>query len=284
MSIWPRWDTRRTTRPVSDRGPQRSPDGTAWAMHGPRGAPVVALIHGLGLCRAMWAAHLPVLAARHRVLSYDLHGHGDSMPSPRPPSLGVFADQLARLMDGLGIARAAVVGFSIGGMINRRFARDHGGRLSALAILNAPHDRGPEAQAAVEARAQAVGTDGPMATLEDALARWFTPAFRAARPEVIDQIRRWRARVDPASYAGAAWVLADGVRELVAEPPPIDVPTLVMTCAHDTGSTPAMSHAIAATIAGAEIAVVPDLRHLGLIEAPAAFTGPIGALLERSHA
>ena len=48
-----------------------------------------------------------------------------------------------------------------------------------------------------------------------------------------------------------------------------------MTCADDSGSTPAMSAAIAAEIDGAELIVVPGLRHLGLLERPALFAGPI---------
>lgn len=260
----------------------RTPDGTAWAQSGPEDAPAVVLIHGLGLCRQLWEAHVPALAARHRVVAYDLHGHGESGPLAGPATLAAFSGQILRLLDHLGIARAALVGFSIGGMINRRFALDHAHRLSALAILNSPHDRGAAAQAEVEARAARVREDGPMATLGPALERWFTPEFRAAQPRTMDRIRTWRAAVHAESYAGAAWVLAHGVRELIRPDPPIAAPALVMTSEHDSGSTPAMARAIAAEIAEAETALVPDLRHLGLLEAPDAFTGPILRFLERS--
>ena len=261
-------------------GAQQTPDGTAWEIAGPDGAPVMALIHGLGLCRGLWAPLMPALAARWRVLAYDLPGHGDSAPAAGEVTLGTFSDQLARVMDAAGVERAAVVGFSIGGMINRRFALDHPGRVGALAILNSPHERTPEAQAAVEARARAAG-DSTLATMEAALERWFTPAFRAARPEVMAQLRHWRASADPAGYAAAAWVLAHGVRELVRPAPPIAAPTLVMTCEHDSGSTPDMARAIAAEIAGAELRIVPALRHLGLLEDPDAFTAPLLGFLDR---
>lgn len=260
---------------------ERAPDGTAWELHGPEGAPAVALIHGLGLCRGIWEGHLPALSARYRVLSYDLHGHGESAAPPETASLAVYARQLTGLMDALGIDRAAVVGFSIGGMINRRMALDFPKRLTALAILNSPHDRGEAAQAEVEARAAAVRADGPMATMEAALARWFTPDYRAAHPEVMERVRGWRRRVEPESYAQAAWVLANGVRELIRPDPPVAAPALVMTCENDTGSTPAMAHAIASEIEGAETRIVPGLRHLGLMEDPAAFTAPILDFLDR---
>jgi pimeloyl-ACP methyl ester carboxylesterase len=256
-------------------------DGTAFDISGPDGAPVMVLIHGLGLCRRLWDDHLPALAAGHRVLRYDLYGHGDSAPPPAPASLTVYADQLARLYDHLDIASPVIVGFSIGGMINRRFAMDYPGRAAALIILNSPHDRGPQAQEQVEARAAAVRDEGRMATMDAALDRWFTPEFRRDMPSVMQLVRAWREIVDPESYAKAAMVLAVGVRELVRPQPPISCPTLVVTCAHDSGSTPSMSRSIGTEIDGAEVQIVERLQHLGLIEEPAAFTGPILAFCER---
>ena len=271
-----------TTRLASDMpAAGLTADGTAFDISGPDGAPVMVLIHGLGLCRRLWDDHLPALAAGHRVLRYDLYGHGDSAPPPAPASLTVYADQLARLCDHLDIASPVIVGFSIGGMINRRFAMDYPGRAAALIILNAPHDRGPQAQEQVEARAAAVRDEGRMATMDAALDRWFTPEFRRDRPSVMQLVRAWREIVDPESYAEAAMVLAVGVRELVRPQPPISCPTLVVTCAHDSGSTPSMSRSIGTEIDGAEVQIVERLQHLGLIEEPAAFTRPILAFCER---
>lgn len=271
-----------TTRLASDMpAAGLTADGTAFDISGPDGAPVMVLIHGLGLCRRLWDDHLPALAAGHRVLRYDLYGHGDSAPPPAPASLTVYADQLARLCDHLDIASPVIVGFSIGGMINRRFAMDYPGRAAALIILNSPHDRGPQAQEQVEARAAAVRDEGRMATMDAALDRWFTPEFRRDMPSVMQLVRAWREIVDPESYAKAAMVLAVGVRELVRPQPPISCPTLVVTCAHDSGSTPSMSRSIGTEIDGAEVQIVERLQHLGLIEEPAAFTGPILAFCER---
>ncbi|MGD1925142.1 MAG: alpha/beta fold hydrolase [Paracoccaceae bacterium] len=261
----------------------RAPDGTAFELRGPEDAPVVVLIHGLGLCRHLWLPHIAALAKSHRVLWYDLYGHGDSAPPPREASLTVFSDQLAGLLDHAGIARASVVGFSIGGMINRRFALDHKDRLAALLILNSPHDRGEDAQEQVEDRARTVRAQGALSTMDAALARWFTPAFRDSHPQALQLVRDWRLKADPESYAQAAWVLANGVRELIAPDPHIDALALVMTCANDSGSTPSMSRAICTEISGAELLIIPDLQHLGLIEDPAAFTSPILSFLSRVH-
>ena len=256
----------------------RSSDGTAYEVVGD-GAPVV-LIHGLGLARAMWRDHLPALAASHRVLLYDLYGHGESAPAPEPVTLSLLAQQVAGVMDHAGWDAAHVVGFSIGGMINRRFVLDFPERTMSLAILNSPHDRG-KGQRAVEERAQRVRDGGAMATFDDALARWFTPEH-LAHGDGPARVREWREQVDEASYADTAWVLAHGVRELIRPDPPIAAPSLVMTCENDSGSTPAMSKAIADEIAGAELHVVPRLRHLGLVEEPALFTVPLIDFLEQA--
>ena len=254
-------------------------DGTAYDLTGDPAAPPVVLIHGLGLHRGMWADFVAALSADHHVLSYDLYGHGQSALPPMTPSLTVYANQLAGLMDEVGMTRAAIVGFSLGGMINRRFAMDYGERASGLAIIASPHERGADGQAELEQRARD-SVDGPAATLDAAIERWFTPEFRAARPDYIDWTRRGVLANDPKVFGDCRWVLANGVVELIRPDPPITHPTLVMTAEHDSGSTPAMSRAIAAEIPGAAAIIVPHLKHMGLVEDVDAFAKPIEAFLE----
>ncbi|MEM0943528.1 MAG: alpha/beta fold hydrolase, partial [Pseudomonadota bacterium] len=233
----------------------RAPDGTVYEVAGSEEAPAVLLIHGLGLTRATWDGIIPYLQG-FRVISYDLVGHGESAPPAEAPSLALFARQVVGLLDHLEISRAALVGFSLGGMINRRVAIDAPGRVSALAILNSPHDRGVAAQAAVEARARdSVG--GAAATIEATLARWFTPSFHTEHADIVSEIREGVLANPPETYGQCRWVLAHGVRELIRPTPPISHPTLVMTAEHDTGSTPAMARAIAAEIDGAETVIIP---------------------------
>jgi len=257
-----------------------SADGTAYELAGnPEGLPVV-LVHGLGLCRSLWKDHLPAFERQYRIINYDLFGHGESNPPLETASLAGYARQIADLMDHLDIPKAAIVGFSIGGMINRRFAIDFPDKVSALAILNSPHDRGAEAQAMVEDRAAKVRNEGAMATMDDALKRWFTSDYLEQGP-AAQKVREWRGNVDPASYAQAAWVLANGVRELIKPDISINCPCLVITCENDSGSTPKMSYDIAAEIEGSETVIIPQLQHLGLMEKPELFTKPILDFLGR---
>jgi pimeloyl-ACP methyl ester carboxylesterase len=175
-----------------------SSNGTRYQLGGLKGAPVIAFIHGLGLNRLIWDRFMSRLGQRYRVLSYDLYGHGESASPPHKPSVTTFSEQLIGLMDELGIAQCALVGFSLGGMINRRMAIDHPERVSALAILNSPHDRGAEAQALAEQRALDAASGGPGATLDATIERWFTPEFRASHGDFIEQVRGWVLANDPA--------------------------------------------------------------------------------------
>ncbi|MDJ0777533.1 MAG: alpha/beta fold hydrolase [Gammaproteobacteria bacterium] len=250
-------------------------DGTVYEFSGPAGAPVVALVHGLGLHRGLWRDYLAGLSRGFRVLSYDLVGHGESPAPTGEPTLATFSAQLLALLDELEIERCTIAGFSLGGMINRRFAIDHPQRLQAMVILNSPHERAAEAQRLVEQRALDSAAGGPGATLDATIERWFTPDFIAANPDYIESVRGWVLANDPVSYAKCRKVLAFGVVELIRPEPPLRQPTLIMTCENDSGSTPAMSRAIGSEIDGSRVIIVPRLQHMGLVEQPALFLEPM---------
>jgi len=259
---------------------ETSRSGSVYDLNGPADAPVIVLVHGLGLNRHVWEKFSSRFAHRYRVLSYDLYGHGESAPPPGTPSLTMFSEQLLGLLDELGIDRCSIIGFSLGGMINRRFAMDHPERLRAMAILNSPHERDPEAQTLVEKRALDSAAGGPGATLDATIERWFTAEFIAANPEFIATVRGWVLANDPESYALCRQVLAFGVVELIRPQPPISHPTLIITCENDSGSTPAMSQGIASEIDGAQVIIAPGLQHMGLCENPSFFVAALVEFLE----
>ena len=249
--------------------------GTAYEVSGPPFAPVVVLVHGLGLNRAVWQWLEPVLAVRFRVVRYDLLGHGTSAPPQGTPVLRDLSRQLAGLLDHLGIAQAAIVGFSLGGMVARRFAQDLPNRVSALVCLHSPHRRTSEAKAAILARVQQATVAGPAATIEAALLRWYTDATRAARADLMEMTRTWVLANDASVYPGLYRILADGIEEIVAPIPPIRLPALVLTADEDFGNGPEMSAAIAAEIDGARLVILKGLRHMALAEDPEAVNRPV---------
>ena len=248
-----------------------TPGGTAYRTFGDPARPTILMIHGLGLAQQLFDHMVEALSAQHQLVTYDLYGHGKSAPPPNTADLFLYAQQIEELIAHLDVGPVHLVGFSIGGMINRKFAMQSPSKLRSLVIWNSPHDRGEKGQQEVEARAKTVRDQGTMSTLPGAIKRWFTPGFIERQPDTVDLVRQWRELVDAEGYAQAAWVLANGVRELIAPPTPIRVPTFVLTCQNDSGSTPQHAYQIMAEIDDAEIAIIDDLQHLGLMEAPQAF-------------
>ncbi len=259
-----------------------TPRGTAYESFG-SGPRTIALVHGLGLNRHAWKWQVPALAQCYRVVTFDLHGHGDSSVPPRTASLTVFAEQLRELLDHLAIPKASVFGFSLGGMIARRFAMDHPERLDALGILHSAHARDKAAHDAIQARVVQAARDGPAATVEAALGRWFTDGFRLSHPEMMADVRGWILANRKEIYAPIYQVLVDGVTELIAPIPPISAPTLVMTGDEDYGNSPAMSRAIAAEIPRSDLVILPGLRHMAMAEAPELFNAKLLGFLAKVH-
>ena len=85
------------------------------------GEPVV-LIPGFASGRAIWSMQTPALAQNFRVISFDPRGISASDKPEGPQSIGLLADDLAHLLQTLGISAAHVVGVSFGGFVAQEFA------------------------------------------------------------------------------------------------------------------------------------------------------------------
>lgn len=253
-------------------------DGTFYEVSGTDG-PAVVLIHGLGVNHRMWRQQVPALKGRYRVITYDLFGHGSSPPPPAPPCLSLFSSQLLHLLDDLHIDKAAVFGFSLGGMIARRFALDHGERLWALGILHSAHRRTRAEHDAIQSRVEQCRREGPRATVDAALLRWFSDDFRNLSPKIPDEVRQWVLANDPKIYPEIYQVLVDGVEEIIAPARPISCPTVIMTGDEDYGNSPAMAEAIAAEIPRSKLIILPHLRHMAMMESPELFNSETLAFL-----
>ena len=147
---------------------------TAYTDHGPRSAPVVVLIHGVGMNQAVWDAQLQDLAVDHRVLTYDLLGHGQSALPPEPTLLADLANQLVMLLDTLGLDRVTLIGHSMGALVALEFALSFPERVSALVALNAVFQRTAEQRGAVIDRAEQIARDQTLTGNQETVARWFT--------------------------------------------------------------------------------------------------------------
>ena len=86
-------------------------------IDGPEGAPWLTCLHALATDLRLWDPVLPALALNHRVLRVDLRGHGGSTVGATPYTIEGLARDVVAVWGALGIARSAVLGLSIGGMI-----------------------------------------------------------------------------------------------------------------------------------------------------------------------
>ncbi len=104
---------------------------------GPRGAPVVILLHGFGASLDTWDPWAEALSQNYRVIRFDLPGFGLTGPDPS----GDYTDQrtvlvLAALMDNIGVPRASLIGNSLGGKIAWNFAVAYPDRVEKLILIS----------------------------------------------------------------------------------------------------------------------------------------------------
>jgi pimeloyl-ACP methyl ester carboxylesterase len=95
----------------------------------------VVLLHGLGEDALSWGAFPNRLGERFRVTVVDLRGTGRSSAPPRPWRMRDFVDDVLALLDGLGIARAHLVGTCLGAVVAQEFAAAHPDRVRSV-VLN----------------------------------------------------------------------------------------------------------------------------------------------------
>src|SRR5262249_4219640 len=102
------------------------------------GGPAVVLIHGQGGSWQWWLRVMPKVARHVRMIAVDLPGFGQSEPiAAEDDVFGEHVATIAGLLDHLGLARATVVGHSMGGLVALQLACDHPERVAGLLLTNA---------------------------------------------------------------------------------------------------------------------------------------------------
>jgi len=110
-----------------------------YEIHG-TGRPLVLLHGGLGAIE-MFGPNLPALANGHQVIAVDLQGHGRTADIDRPLSVDLMGDDIAALIAHLGIRRADVMGYSLGGGVALQTAVRHPNVVGKLVVASAPFRR-----------------------------------------------------------------------------------------------------------------------------------------------
>jgi 3-oxoadipate enol-lactonase len=232
-----------------------------------QGSPVV-LIHGVGADGSSWDEIAPALISGFTVVRLDLRGHGRSGPVDGVLALEDFARDVLDVLDAAGAARAHVVGFSLGGMIAQALALDYAARVDRLVLLSAVAGRTEQERARVRDRLQILRTQGIGAITGAAQDRWFTSGFIERHPDLVRERMEQLQRNHAPSYAAAYTVFSTS--DLGERLHDIRTPTLVATGEHDVGSNTRMARFMQAQIPGAELLILPELKHSVLVEAPEA--------------
>ena len=230
-----------------------------------RGHPLV-LLHPLALSGQAWGGYAGRLASSFEVITPDARGHGNSGWDGQPFGLTDLGDDVAALLDGLGIASAFVTGMSMGGSTAVNFAGRYPARVDGLVLADTTAWYGDNATATWAARAEGVVATprGQQVTFQ--ADRWFTEEFRQRNPDEVSRVAGIFLRTDSRAHAAACRALGTmDSRDLL---PGITAPTLVITGEEDYATPPAMGQAIADGVARGSAQVLPSLRHLSLIEAP----------------
>lgn len=108
-----------------------------YEIHG-QGEPLLLLHGGLG-STGMFEPDLPALAAKRQVIALDLYGHGRTALTDRPISIVDMGDDMAVVLKGLGIAKADVMGYSLGGGVAFRLAVQHPDVVRRLVLVSTPY-------------------------------------------------------------------------------------------------------------------------------------------------
>jgi len=253
---------------------------TCYSMDG-EGFPLI-MIHGVGLDHTMWELQVAEFSKQYKVICYDMMGHGNSFKLPGPFTLTQYVDQLDDFMKALGIERAHLLGFSMGGLVAQAFAVRHTERVASLMIVSCVAARTEEQRQAVLGRVAEVERYGHRATIDAAIYRWFDERFISLHPRIVHKIRQRLEDNDSASYLASYQVFAMADVELSAALQRIECPALIVTGDLDRGSTPEMAKLMAEQIPNSHVVILPDTRHMLPIESAVRFNQEVLMFL-RAH-
>jgi 3-oxoadipate enol-lactonase len=214
-----------------------------------KGDRTLVLVHEMGGSLESWDDVAPKFAESRRVLRYDTRGAGMSQKVRGELGIDTMADDIAALLDNIGIAsKVALAGIAVGGAIALHFAARYPERTSAVAVGSPATGIAPERRASALERVARIETAGMAFAVADSMQNGYPPELRGD----IRRFERYRARWlgnDPASYA-TIWRMLAGL-DMQSELTGLRCPVLVIGGSLDRVRPPALAQALARTMPNA---------------------------------
>ncbi|HET7421895.1 MAG TPA: alpha/beta fold hydrolase [Candidatus Dormibacteraeota bacterium] len=249
----------------------------AWFEAG-RGDPLV-LVHGLADDHRAWRRTVPDLMLRHRLVMYDLRGHGETSLGRPDGTLRQLGDDLANLLDALRLERVDVAGFSLGGTIAMRIALDHPHLVRRLVLVATSSRVGRAACEWYRERASMVERSDPR--LRDTLDTDTADVYAQSPGELEEGLLiRRQSTADPRGYGNACAAMAGlNAAPLDPELPRIQAPTLIVASDRDQHCPPRAAEIIAAGVAGSRLEIIEGAGHPIPVERPRELARSINSFL-----
>lgn len=248
---------------------------------GDRNAMPVLLVHGFPFSHEMWTPQLEIVGKTYRAIAYDVRGHGLSYVGDGQYTIEGHVDDLIALLDHLGIAKAVIVGLSMGGYIALRALERNAGRFRAAVLCDTRSEADTnEARLKRAAGVAGVKKDGSRKFAEGFVQAIFAPQTITAKPDVVETIRTIISHTPPLSIAGTLLALA-GRTDTTASLASLSIPTMILVGEHDAITPPSSARMLHQNIRGSEMHVVPHAAHMSNMENPEFFNEKLLAFLKR---
>jgi pimeloyl-ACP methyl ester carboxylesterase len=239
------------------------------------GLPIVFL-HAFPLNRTMWATQEEALSSRHRVITVDLRGHGESDAPLWHYTLDQVADDVRALLDYLSAPQAVFVGLSMGGYILFAFYRKYADRVKGLVLADtrAQADT-PEGRDGRFQMAQIAYNQGPAAIADLMIPKLLSPAALQTKPALVRHVRSMIEGNQISGIAGDLMAMAERP-DSVPLLRQIACPTQIIVGELDLATPPRDSKLMADQIPGARLTTIPGAGHLSNLEDPETFDHLVG--------
>ena len=235
-----------------------------YELHGPEDADVLVLSNGVLMSTASWAFQMPVLSQHYRLLLYDCRGMWQSEHPPGPYTMELHADDLAALLDALGIERAHIGGTSYGAEVSMVFALKYPERTRSLIVTSAVSQVDPLLKGMIDTWIAAARARDPEMLFQVVYPLTFSEDWIAANQETLDLARERYKTLDFDAFL--SFCSASAKLDITADLHRITAPALVVAGELDLLKPRKYSEIIAREIPDAEFALIPHAGHAAMWE------------------